>query len=126
LITRRGRTGFTPSNVDEVRLRFERILARSKDKFAVLFQATDETDEVDEDDDELDADAQPRIKAKRTRVNPDRAQPPRARVAADSRTTRESRRALRLAEGYLRSWERALKEDERRREADRRAPPGVS
>jgi len=54
LIIRRGRTGFTPSNLSEVRLRFERILARTDDKVKVPFQADAEIDEVDDDEDEVD------------------------------------------------------------------------
>jgi hypothetical protein len=39
LIARRGRAVFTPSNLSEVNLRFERILAQTEDKVKVPFQA---------------------------------------------------------------------------------------
>jgi hypothetical protein len=127
MIARRGRTVFTPSNVSEVRVRFERILARTKNTTEVPFQADTDTNEVAEDNiDELDADTslKNRIKPNRTRRNSDRGQPPRTPVLVlRSRPTRESRRALRLAESYLHSVARAIKEDERRRLADRRARP---
>src|SRR5262249_35658726 len=126
MIARRGRTVFTPSNVSEVRVRFERILARTQNKIEVPLQADTDTDEVDENEiDELDADTslKNRINPNRPRRNPDRGQPRRTPVLVPrSRTTRESRRALRLAESYLRSWARAIREDERRRLADREAP----
>jgi len=127
MIARRGRTVFTPSNVSEVRVRFERILARTNSKIEeVPLQADTDTDEVDENDiEELDADTslKNRVNPNRTKKNPDRRQPSRTPVLVlRSRTTRESRRALRLAESYLRSWARAIKEDERRRLADRQAP----
>jgi len=130
MIARRGRSVFTPSNVSEVRARFERILARTTNKIEVPLQPDTDIHAVDEDDvDELDADTplKNRINPNRTRRNADRGHPTRTPVLAlRSRTTRESRRALRLAERYLRSWARALRDDERRRRADRQAPPGVA
>ena len=130
MIARRARHVFTPSNVSEVRVRFERILARTKNKIEVPLQADTDTDQVDENDiEELDADTSSKNRSNpgRTRKNPDRGQPGRTPVLVfRSRTTRESRRALRLAESYLRSWARANREDERRRLADRQAPPDVT
>jgi len=112
VIARRGRTIFTPSNISEVRLRFERILARTEDKV---------DPEIPEPDAATPAPA--RVEADRARRNPDRAQPVRAPSATGSRVARGARRArLTLAQLYLELRARALEEDERRRRSDRRAP----
>lgn len=121
MIARRGRTRFTPSNISEVRLRFERILARTEDKVEAPLQADSEIPEADE----LDAETSvpDRVEADRARRNSDRAQPARAPSAAGARMARGSRRArLTLAELYLELRARALEEDERRRRSDRRPP----
>ena len=116
MIARRGRTTFTPSNISEVRLRFERILARTEDKAEAPLQADPEIPEADE----LDSDTPVPDRARR---NSDRDRPVRTPLAAGSRTARGSRRArLTLAELYLELRARALEEDERRRQSDRRPP----
>jgi len=102
MIARRGRTIFTPSNISEVRLRFERILARIEDKVGAPLQAHPEIADADE----LDAD---------TPV-PDRVEADRAKRSL----ARGSRRRPTLAELYLELRARALEEDERRRRSNRR------
>lgn len=121
MIARRGRTIFTPSNISEVRLRFERILARTEDKVEAPLQAGSEIPDADE----LDADTSvpDRVKADGARRSSDRALPVRTPSAAGARMARGSRRArLTLAELYLELRARALEEDERRRRSDRQAP----
>lgn len=119
MIGRRGRTIFTPSNVTEVRLRFERILARVDDRIEAPFQADPDVSEADELD--PDTPSQDGVEPKPTRRTSDRAEPVRTPVAEGSRSPRGSRRSrLTLAELYLKLRARALEEDERRRLPDRR------
>src|SRR5215470_9336089 len=115
MIARRGRTIFTPSNLSEVRLRFERILARIEDKVAGPLRANREISDTDE----LDAET-----PVPDRVDADHARKgSRTPSASGARIARGSRRArLTLAELYLELRARALEEDERRRRLDRQAP----
>jgi hypothetical protein len=114
LIARRGRTVFTPSNIGEVRRRFERILARVSEQFKAQFPA--EVDGAEVNDWDSDPPERHQVDADLPRADLDRPPLVRTAPAVGSHAPRRSRTArMSLAERYLELRARLLAEDERRR-----------